>query len=102
MERKTFFTDGNGFQITFDNGLVLSTQFSGFHYCSNRTGLELKQKESYSSNNAEIAVIDSSTGEFITKQAYKEVFNKDLYDDVEGYVNVFDWYKLLTWCKEQK
>jgi len=101
MERKTFYTDGRGFQITFDNGICLSTQFSGFHYCSNRTGLELEQKESYSSNNAEVAVLDKN-GDFITKRAYKCAFGTDLYDDVDGYVHIDDWYRLLNWCKEQK
>jgi len=101
MKRKTFYTDGRGFQITFNNGICLSTQFSGFHYCSNRAGIELIQTESYSSNDAEVAVLDKS-GDFITKRAYRGAFDANLHDDVDGYVNIEDWYKLLTWCKEQK
>ncbi len=95
-------TQNKGFQIEFDNGLTLSTQFGAGNYCSNNR-IEFDAKEVPPSPTAEIAVIKRN-GDWFTKEMVKAVFpdNPEYYgDDVVGYVPVDDWAKIVAWCASQ-
>ena len=99
-------TGGKGFQISFPNGLTLSTQFGGGNYCSHyNDSIGLEHLQDYlSSKDVEIAVF---TGEeriehWLTKQAYKGTFNEELNDDVKGYVKLEEWLEILNWCQKYK
>lgn len=96
-----------GFQITFKNGITLSTFFGLLHYCENnflsknKSVFEtLKHNEVLESKDCEVAVIKNK--KFITRKMYKEVFGEDCLDDVVGYVKIDDWIKIFEWCKNQK
>jgi hypothetical protein len=95
-------TDCKGFHITFTNGITLSTQFGFGNYCANHdieTGCEPQVK--LQSWNAEIAIWDKE-GAWLTKQAYKEKCNKEIGDDVEGYVKIEEWLEIVDWCWKYK
>lgn len=96
-------TNGTGFHITFPSGITLSTQFGGGNYCINydlEIGIE-KKKSKVQSKNAEIAIWDEE-GKWLTNQAYKELFNEEIGDDVKGNVEIEEWLKILDWCQGYK
>ena len=94
-------TNGKGFQIKFDNGLVLSTQFGPGNYCQNRkASLSCGGNGNEQSTNAEIAVINHK-GDFITQQAWTSIFGELLSDDVTGWANLNEWLALVEWCKSR-
>lgn len=112
MNEKAFrITMGKGFQITFPNGITISTQFGFGNYCENLTdntaisyGGEVLS-ENYSGdvncNDCEIAVF-SKDGDWITKDALiGSGVNVEPYDDVEGYVKIDNWLKIFNWCQNQ-
>ena len=73
-------TDGKGFQITFDNGILVSVQFGSTNYCENyykhflkerRYGNEREERFWYSKD-AEIAVWDTNANaKWITSDILK-------------------------------
>ena len=73
-----------GFQVILDNGYTVSVMFSPNHYCSNkdsnRIGGDLE------SRNAETAVKDTVTGEFIPIDG----------EDVQGYQTVNELIVLIN------
>jgi hypothetical protein len=94
-------TEAKGFHITFPNGLTLSTQFGGGNYCDNHDieiGVKMQNLES---QNVEIAIWDKE-GTWLTRQAYEEKCNKEIDDDVEGYVEIEEWLEIVDWCREYK
>ena len=99
--KKTFtITEGKGFTIQFDNGIVLSTQFGSMNYCENRSmNISSEFPKFKESNNAEIAVWNEK-GDWVTKQMMKEL-GKETNDDVEGWVKLSGWLKILDWCRNQ-
>lgn len=65
--KKLSITQNKGFGITFDNGLMASVQWGRGNYCDNHFNDELDFRGTISaeSDNAEVAVIDSKTGDFV-------------------------------------
>ena len=97
-------TNSSGFHLTFENGITLSTQFGGGSYCSNHDMNIISsehQVKDFKSKDAEIAIWDAD-GEWLTRQAYKELFGEDIGDDVKGYVELEEWLKVLDWCRAYK
>lgn len=106
-------TECRGFHITFPNKVTLSTQFGYIHYCENRCNekyneeniikfvTEHKTLTNIESNTVEIGIWDKE-GRWITKEMAKDVFDKDIADDVIGWVTIEDWIKIFEWCKEYK
>jgi len=94
-------TNGRGFQITFPNGITLSTQFGWGNYCENYEGSEklaLQEeltKTNWESNDAEIAIIGRH-GEWLTKEF------KDEGDDVLGRIKIDEWLKAFDFCRNYK
>ena len=87
-------TNNKGFQVTFPNGLTLSTQFGRGNYCENR----MKQLTGDAqSKNCEIAIIDES-GAWRTREILDTIEEVDLAgtDDVEGYLNISEWLLILN------
>jgi len=96
-------THDKGFHITFANGVTLSTQFGAGNYCDNRNYDPDSYKRSIEDTfcgNAEIAIWDKD-GEWLTKQAYLELFNDEINDDVDGWVDTAKWAQLVAWCIAQ-
>ncbi len=94
-------TSGKGFHITFPNGVTLSTQFGYGNYCDNHDieiGVRTQKVES---QNAEIAIWDKE-GTWLTGKAYEEKSNKEIGDDVKGYVEIEEWLEIVDWCREYK
>jgi len=91
---------GNGFFITFDNGVTVSVQFCYFHYCYNHNTINSytsnKEHPAYGSpcecENAEVAIINKDGG-FITKEY------RDVGDDVLGYITPEELVDVMIWCK---
>jgi len=89
-------TQGRGFQITFDNGLVLSTQFGYSHYCSVKDYMkEEEYGDFHESPNAEVAVFFKDNGDWCTKEIMELAGLEDPGDDVVGHVSVADWTKIV-------
>lgn len=65
--KKLRITQNKGFGITFENGLMASVQWGLGNYCDNHfnKNLDFKGTTPAESNNAEVAVIDSKTGDFV-------------------------------------
>ena len=84
---------GMGFQIELGNGYTISVMFSPSNYCSNHTE-SMRQIQNVVSTlespNAEIAVIDTITGDFMP------IDN----EDVNGYQTVANFMKLVTEIRE--
>ena len=97
---------GKGFQITFDNGLTLSTQFGSGNYCDNQLGstsdplVAVQKHESYKSKTAEIAVMNGA-GDWKTRETMILAGLDEPCDDVVGWVSVADWAKLVWVLAEE-
>ncbi len=106
-------TKCRGFHITFPNGVTLSTQFGYINYCENRYNEEYDDKNiikfitehkaltDVESDTVEVGIWDKN-GEWITKKMAKEVFDKDIDDDVMGWVTIDKWIKIFDWCKNYR
>ncbi len=98
-DQKTFRTcDNKGFQLTFPNGVTLSTQFGWGNYCSNRDK-EIpdytKPRPDNFSEDAEIAILGPD-GKWLTSEF------KDDGDDVLGWVTIKDWLAAFDFCRNWK
>lgn len=84
MAKKFGTTQCKGFQITFPNNKMVSVQFGYGNYCENYDREDIppmtrKYMQRVESENAEVAVIDTDTGNFITGKCvdipeYEEVY----------------------------
>ena len=109
-KNKTFGSFHNGFTITFDNGLLLSTRFGPMNYCENKSGVMGKAAGDPTkfapllSDDVEVAVwvADDETDmdrAWVTEWQ-TEVFAEGCpAQDVRGYVKIDDWLRLLDWCR---
>ena len=91
-------TENKGFQITFDNGITLSTQFGPGNYADNYDAPFLfgdKMPRFYSSDESEIAIWKKD-GTWITKEY------EDRGDNVLGYVPFEKWLSIFDWCRNYK
>ena len=121
--KKAFGCYSNGFTLTFDNGLVLSTRFGKNNYCENQRDAFIAvdnytDEGTISSDNAEVAVWKSGpaneTAEtrewengwqiaiFGDEEATRTHIHQWACDDVRGWIKMSDWLKILNWCKEWK
>ena len=81
-------TQSKGFQVKFPNGVTLSTQWGTPNYCQN---YRKELTGDIESSNCEIAIWDENN-DWITDKIL-------LIDgDVEGYVSVEDWVKIVNLC----
>ena len=112
-ETKAFGCYENGFTLTFESGLVLSTRFGKFNYCENyqsvvpdwATHANVETPKFSASDTAEIGVWDSAetdTRKWITEWQTAVFGDLEPADDVRGYVSLADWLQILAWCKEWK
>ena len=112
-KNKTFGSYHNGFTITFDNGLLLSTRFGSMNYCENKNGVmgnfaktvrNLSDGGPLLSDDVEVGVWKAGgkpdeSHDWVTEWQ-TEVFGEDGYmDAVRGYVKIDDWLRLLDWCR---
>ena len=89
---------GQGFSITFENGVTVSVQFGPFHYCNNKDlNIDLTNykkhdvpNDRYSCNNAEVAIFNDEG--WLTKEY------KDEGDDVLSHVNPDKVAKIIQWA----
>ena len=108
-KNKTFGSFYNGFTITFDNGLLLSTRFGPMNYCENFAKRDIiamgnAADDPLFSDDGEVAVwvaddeTDMDHGWVTEWQT--EVFAEGCpAQDVRGYVKIDDWLRLLDWCR---
>ena len=122
-EEKAFGSFDNGFTLTFENGLVLSTRFGPGNYCDNHkmnvtsriamagpAGLASGASDSRSnlfSDTVEVGVWDNAKpGSRCWVNGWQEVvFNvadADPYDDIRGYVTMPEWLQIVDWCRAWK
>ena len=114
-ETKAFGRFDNGFTLTFENGLVLSTRFGPGNDCDNREGTFISQTASESvrslfSDPVEVGVWSNNDEAAVPPRdrdwvnGWQEVVFDvtDPYNDVRGYVNLAEWLQILDWCKEWK
>mgnify|MGYP005827421181 FL=1 len=114
---KRFGSYENGFTLTFDNGLVLSTRFGFMNYCENRNNETYSDRFGHAvvatlfSEDCEVAVWDSSATSFDVEDSpnrdwvtgwRRDVFNEEPYDDVRGHVSFSDWLKIVEWCEQKE
>ena len=110
-ETKAFACYENGFTLTFESGLVLSTRFGKFNYCENyqsvvpdwATHANVETPKFSASDTAEIGVWDSAeidTRNWITEWQTAVFGVLEPNDDVRGYVTLAEWLQILAWCKE--
>jgi len=86
-----------GFKIAFDNGVVVSVQFTRLNYCTISRDEWIPMKEN-SSPNAEVAIYRQNKEGFITKQCPQ----LDDRDNVCGYVDPEEVVKVLDWASRQQ
>ena len=105
---KSFGRFDNGFTLTFENGLVLSTRFGAINYCENRAEvLKIPAKVDNTplfSDNAEVAVwlnnSEPKTSRDWVNGWQEVVFDvAGLSDDVRGYVTMPEWLQIIDWCR---
>ena len=116
---KAFGRFDNGFTLTFENGLVLSTRFGPGNYCDNHDAMNISSQmasesmENLFSNTVEVGVWDSDSRdprnwvngwqEAVFDDVREVVFDVvDPYDDVRGYVTMPEWLKIVEWCRAWK
>ena len=89
-----------GFQIILPNHITVSVQFGPGNYCDNRDTETTWNNPSgiYKCANAEVAIIDSLNGYWLTNQCWKEVFNEELTDDVVGFITSEQLIPILNWA----
>lgn len=87
--------DQRGFQITFENGVTLSTQFGRGSYCENRSTAPGVYDDPGFSHDAEIAVWDKN-GKWITKKILKKCGIPAHCDDVLGRVEPDFWAVIVN------
>jgi len=102
----------SGFKMDLDNGYTVSVQFSPFNICSNRQHekeyreqlLNKRIGDFTECRNAEIAVIDTITGEFLS--IHKRIIDPDtnetvvLLEEVQGYQSVNNFIHLINEVKD--
>ena len=93
----------SGFQLGFENGYTVSVQFGTSNYCSNKsfiyqewTDTEVLNK----SDNAEVAIFLTKSGDWRTKEVFKDLFELALNDDVEGYVPADTVAQLIAYVQK--
>ena len=111
-EEKAFGRFNNGFTVTFENGLVLSTRFGAMNYCENHSGVldALAKRHDDTplfSDNAEVAVWlnnAESNGSHDWENGWQEVVFGDANpsDDVRGWVTMAEWLQIVDWCRAWK
>ena len=111
QKNKTFGRYDNGFTLTFENGLVLSTCFGAMNYCENR-GAPTHLRggildASLFSDNAEVSVWlnnAESNGSYDWVNGWQEVVfgDADPADDVRGWVAMAEWLQIVDWCRTWK
>ena len=124
---KAFGCYNNGFTLTFENGLVLSTRFGKNNYCENLDNGEakdaswgdsqtsfisafdnFKDEGTIKSNNVEIGVWRSAEEETAEDRGWENGWQADVFDDVSenndvrGWITFTDWLRVVDWCKEQE
>jgi len=111
---KAFGRFDNGFTLTFENGLVLSTRFGAMNYCENRAeGWETLSKKLIAevdntrmfSDNAEVAVwLNNSESKTFWVNGWQLAVFDDagLSDDVRGWVSMAEWLQIVDWCRAWK
>ena len=108
QKNKSFGSFDNGFTMTFENGLVLSTRFGAVNYCENRAEvLKASTKVDNTplfSDDAEVAVWlnnSSSNGSHDWENGWQEVVfgDADPSDDVRGWVTMAKWLQIVDWCR---
>ena len=104
---KAFGSFDNGFTLTFENGLVLSTRFGPGNYCDNaRMNREsLGNLFSLFSDTVEVGVwVNAKPDPRNWVNGWQEVVFDvaDLYDDVRGYVTMPEWLQIVDWCRAWK
>ena len=114
-ETKAFGRYENGFTITFENGLVLSTRFGEMNYCENksdalgtfaqRTLADKMADGPLLSDNAEVAVWrnrgttkTNDARQWVTEWQ-QDIFQDSMDSDVRGWVQIKNWLQLLDWCR---
>ena len=94
---------GQGFSITFSNGVTVSVQFGDFSYCNNKDK-ENRERHAmqedkyggsrYSCENAEVAIYNSKG--WLTKEY------KDEGDDVLSHIEPDEVARIIQWCINYK
>lgn len=78
-------TQHKGFGITFDNGITASVQWGPGNYCDHHASVmdfeKPKRQDSWKSSTAEVAAIDTATGEFVAVPGFT---GPEHFDDVAG------------------
>ena len=108
---KAFGRFDNGFTLTFENGLVLSTRFGPGNYCDNHDAMNISSQMasesmgSLFSDTVEVGVWDNAIPDPRSwVNGWQEVVFDvaDPYDDIRGYVTMPEWLKIVEWCRAWK
>lgn len=101
---------GGGFQVEFDNKVIVSVQFSSFNYCEHYGGHSATSSTSYTSNykdlqplvskNAEVAVFYKDTDKWLTKPCFIQCGLGNPHDDVVGNTTPDEVAKIMGWASK--
>ena len=92
-------TDNKGFQMIFTDCRI-SVQFGAGNYCENKSkeyGFQ-RGETHVECTNAEVAIIPNDDGEWLTSEAFKDIYGEDICDEVAGWVDADNVAKLIYWC----
>ena len=87
---------GRGFQITFDNGVMVSVQWGCGNYCDNRRIEHTDENSNLVSHTAEFAAIDTRTGKFVINEVIGCDNPYEWQEEVRGYLNADEVLMLMN------
>lgn len=100
-ERAFSITAGRGFQIQFPTGVMVSVQFGPGNYCDNRDMASMDEVAAgrRGCDNAEVALMRSEDGRWLTKECLRDVFGEEeSYDDVTSRSTPSTVAKMIAWA----
>ena len=86
------------FQITL-GGITLSAGLGPVHFCDAQ--YEKPVDGVFKSASVEVALFDANSGDWMTKEIWKEVIGEDLDDDVVGWVTPEQFAQLISYLNER-
>ena len=86
------------FQINF-GGITLYAGLGSTHLCEAR--YKTRVDGNFESANIEVEIVDSDSGDCMTREIWKEVFGEEIDDDVVGWVTPEQFAQLVSYLNER-
>ena len=88
------------FQVTV-NGFIISVAMGPSQYSDAKPLVSCDSMVGFTATEVEFAVMRDSDHEFVTRKAWLDCFDEELYDDVAGWRDPKGLFKLVEWAGNQ-